>query len=305
MQQQHPMLNIAIKAARRAGSIISRAALDLETVRVSTKGAGDFVTEVDQAVEKDILDTLLHSYPEHGFLAEESGLMGNENSPYRWIIDPLDGTVNFIHGFPYYAVSIALSFEGEVITGCIFAPASNDLYTTEKGRGSMLNNRRLRVSKRSRFSEALLGSNIPNRRSGKTSASWQLSSELTLASSGVRRLGASVLDLAYVAAGRMDGYVGADLQAWDMAVGSLLIKEAGGLVSDMDGEENYMGAGTIVAGNPKIFAQLLAKVQPAAGVSLKGEQAQTSSQQLPASSSDSEAGHEKKISRRVLHRKVS
>ena len=305
MQQQHPMLNIAIKAARRAGSIISRAALDLETVRVSTKGAGDFVTEVDEAVEKDILDTLLYSYPEHGFLAEESGLIGNENSPYRWIIDPLDGTVNFIHGFPHYAVSIALSFEGEVITGCIFAPASNDLYTTEKGRGSMLNNRRLRVSKRSRFSEALLGSNLPNRRSVKTPASLQLSGELTIASSGLRRLGSSVLDLAYVAAGRMDGYVGAGLQAWDMAVGSLLIKEAGGLVSDMKGRENYMNSGTIVAGNPKIFTQLLAKVQPAAGLSLKDEQAQTSSEQLPAARSNSEVMQEKRASRRVLHRKIS
>jgi|JI6StandDraft_1071083.scaffolds.fasta_scaffold63452_2 myo-inositol-1(or 4)-monophosphatase len=321
MQQQHPMLNIAIKAARRAGSIITRAALDLETVRVSTKGPGDFVTEVDEAVEKDIVDTLLYSYPEHGILAEESGLIGNENSAYRWIIDPLDGTTNFIHGFPQYAVSIALTFEGEVITGCIFAPATNDLYTTEKGRGSALNNRRLRVTKRTRFAEALLGSNIPNRRGGASPSALQLSGELALTSSGLRRLGSSVLELAYVAAGRLDGYVGAGLQPWDMAVGSLLIKEAGGLVSDTDGQENYMNSGGIVAGTPKIFAQLLAKVQPVMGSGFVSASAAISALSNGGSISSAapsaenpefvspvlttDAIAEKAVPRRVLRRKIT
>jgi myo-inositol-1(or 4)-monophosphatase len=265
MQQQHPMLNIAIKAARRAGSIITRASMDLDSVKVSSKGPGDFVTEVDKMVEADIIDTLLYSYPQHGFLGEESGVTGNENSPYRWIIDPLDGTTNFIHGLPHYAVSIALTFEGEVITGCIFAPATNDLYTTEKGRGSSLNSRRLRVSKRHKFHEAVIGVNVPNARGASSAAVMQAAAELNMQTAGTRRWGASVLDLAFVAAGRLDGYWGAGLKPWDMAVASLLIKEAGGLVSDADGKTDFMATGHIVAGTPKIFAQLLTRVQPILG----------------------------------------
>ena len=267
MQQQHPMLNIAIKAARRAGSIITRASIDLDTVKVTTKAPGDFVTEVDQTVEADIIDTLQYSFKDHSFLGEESGLTGNEKSPYRWIIDPLDGTTNFIHGIPHYAVSIALSFEDEVIAGCIFAPATNDLYTAEKGRGASLNNRRLRVSKRHKFHEALVGVNVPNARGGNSPSVVLAVAELHLQTAGTRHMGSSVLDLAYVAAGRFDGYWGAGLKPWDLAVGCLMIKEAGGLVSDADGKSGFMNSGQVVAGTPKVFAPLLERVQPAMGSS--------------------------------------
>jgi myo-inositol-1(or 4)-monophosphatase len=258
----HPMLNVAVKAARRASSLINRASMDIDTVRVGNKGPGDYVTEVDHAVERDLIQTLQQAYPQHGFLAEESGLSGNEASPYRWIIDPLDGTTNFIHGLPHYAVSLALTFNGEVTVACVYQPATNELFTAAKGEGAYLNSRRLRVSRRGHFHEALLATSSPNQLLIRKPALVTLQGELNVATSGVRRMGSAVLDMAYLAAGRIDGYYGAGLQPWDIATGVLLVKEAGGLIADGNGEQRFMELGSVIAGNPKIFAQLLPRVQP-------------------------------------------
>jgi myo-inositol-1(or 4)-monophosphatase len=256
----HPMLNTATKAARRAGALINRASMDVDSLRVGTKGPGDFVTEVDQAVESDIINTLLEAYPQHGITSEEIGQAGNANSPYQWFIDPLDGTTNFIHGIPHYAVSMAMKYEGETQIALIYQPATNDLYTAEKGRGAALNNRRLRVTRRMRLAEALIGTSFRNRRNASWDALMSALSELSLTTAGVRRMGSASLDLAQVAAGRLDACYGVGLGSWDMAAGALLVSEAGGLVSDLHGGDDFMAKGHIVAGSPKIFPQLMAKL---------------------------------------------
>jgi myo-inositol-1(or 4)-monophosphatase len=256
------MLNVAVKAARRAGLIVTRAALDIETVKVGSKGPGDFVTEVDHAAEADIIQTLQMSFPQHAFIAEESGRTGPEGASHEWIIDPIDGTTNFIHGIPHYAISIALRVDGVVTQACVFAPGTNDLFTASKGEGAFLNNRRLRVSKRIKFGDALLAASFARSSFSSSRELMQLFGELSVKTAGIRRLGSSVLDLAYVAAGRLDGAFGVGLKPWDMATGQLLVTEAGGLFSDAAGEANYFLNGSVVAGAPKIFAPLLEQLRP-------------------------------------------
>jgi myo-inositol-1(or 4)-monophosphatase len=260
----HPMLNVAVKAARRAGQIVSRAALDIETVKVGAKGPGDFVTEVDHAVEADIIQTLQMSFPQHAVLAEESGRTGDANATHEWIIDPIDGTTNFIHGLPHYAIAIALRVEGVVTQACVFAPATNDLYTASKGEGAFLNNRRLRVSKRLRLNEALLAASFARGSFSNHPSLQRVIGELSVNAAGVRRLGSTVLDLAYVAAGRLDACFSIGPKPWDIATGQLLVTEAGGLFSDIAGEAHYFENGTVVAGTPKIFAPLLTHLAPVA-----------------------------------------
>lgn len=259
----HPALNIAIKAARRAGQIINRASNDLDILKVSTKKPNDFVTEVDKAAEAVIIETLREAYPGHGILAEESGETVGSNqrdAEYQWIIDPLDGTTNFIHGFPQYAVSIALTKNGVVEQAVVFDPNRNELFTASKGNGAFLNERRIRVSKRIRMNESLIGTGFPYRSFTHVDAYLGLMKELMEKAAGLRRPGAASLDLAYVACGRYDGFFEFGLAPWDMAAGALLISEAGGLVSDLKGESNYLSTGNIVAGTPKIFAPLLQMV---------------------------------------------
>ena len=251
----HPALNIAVKAARRAGQIINRASLDLDLVKVSSKRHNDFVTEVDRAAEAAIIGVLRDAYPDHAILAEESGASGQ--SDYQWIIDPLDGTTNFVHGFPQYAVSIALAHKGIVTQAVIYDPTRNELYTASRGRGAFLNDRRIRVAGRDRLQEALLGTGFPFRVFEHADAYLGMFRELMQKTAGIRRPGAASLDLAYVAAGRLDGFWEIGLSPWDMAAGSLLITEAGGLVGDLRGEARYLESGHIVGANPKIFGQLL------------------------------------------------
>lgn len=254
----HPTLNIAIKAARRAGSIINRASLNLDLLKVSTKQQSDFVTEVDKAAEAAIIEILRESYPDHSILAEETGeSAGARGGEYQWIIDPLDGTTNFIHGMPQYAVSIALAHKGVVTQAVVFDPTCNELFTASKGRGAYLNDHRLRVSKRTKLQDALIGTGFPYRAFQHIDAYLGMLRELLQTTAGVRRPGAAALDLAYVAAGRYDGFWEIGLSPWDMAAGSLLITEAGGLVGDLSGEADYLRTGNIVAGTPKVFAQLL------------------------------------------------
>ena len=252
------MLNVAVKAARAAGAVINRAALDVEAVRISQKQLNDFVTEVDHASEKVIIETLLGAYPGHGILAEESGSAhGAKDSECVWIIDPLDGTTNFIHGFPVYCVSIALAVRGKVEQAVIYDPSRNDLFTATKGRGAYQNDRRLRVSKRVRLGDCLLSTGFPYRPGDNFKSYLAMMGEVMQVTSGLRRPGAAALDLAYVAAGYTDGFFEKGLQPWDVAAGSLLVTEAGGLVGNFSGEANFLDQQECMAASPKIYGQLV------------------------------------------------
>jgi len=256
------MLNVAIKAARAAGAIINRAALDVESVRVSQKQSNDFVTEVDQASENTIIETLLTAYPDHGILAEESGsTRGNPDAEAVWIIDPLDGTTNFIHGFPVYCVSIALQVKGRLEQAVVYDPTRNDLFTATRGRGAFMNERRIRVGKRTRLQECLLSTGFPFRQEDDFNTYLRLMGDMMQRSAGLRRPGAAALDLAYVAAGFSDGFFELGLQPWDMAAGALLITEAGGLVGNFTGEADFLQHRECLAGNPRIYAQMVAVLQ--------------------------------------------
>ncbi len=262
-QALHPMLNIAIKAARAAGAIINRASLDLERLQVNTKAPNDFVTEVDHAAEAAIIDTLLGAYPGHGILAEESGsARGARDSEYVWIIDPLDGTTNFIHGLPTYAVSIGLSFRNLVQQAVVYDPARNDLFYATRGRGAYLNDKRLRVSKRTRIADALIGTGFPFRKGDDLDQYLKILETVMKSCAGVRRPGAAALDLCYVAAGWYDGFFETGLSPWDVAAGSLLVTEAGGLVGNFTGEADFLHQREVVAGSPKIYGQLVQKLAP-------------------------------------------
>ena len=256
----NPTLSIAIKAARRAGGIINRASRDVELIKVSAKRDKDFVTEVDKAAEEAIIGVLKEAYPEHAILAEESGASGV--SEYVWIIDPLDGTTNFIHGVPQYAISIALAHKGVLTHAVVYDPTKNELFTAVKGGGAYLNERRIRVSKRIKLNEVIVGTGFPFRYFEHVDAYMGMLRDFMHKTAGVRRPGAAALDLAWVAAGRFDGFWELGLSPWDMAAGSLLITEAGGLVGDLSGEANYMKTGNIIGGNPKIFSQLLQLITP-------------------------------------------
>jgi myo-inositol-1(or 4)-monophosphatase len=262
-QALHPMLNIAIKAARAAGAIINRASLDLDLLKVNTKSPNDFVTEVDQAAEQAIIEVLLTAYPGHGILAEESGRThGARHSDYVWIIDPLDGTTNFIHGFPVYAVSIALAFKGQIQQAVVYDPTRNDLFFASKGRGAFLNDKRLRVSKRTRMQESLVGTGFPFRKGDNFKRYVQMFEAVMQNCAGLRRPGAAALDLCYVAAGYYDGFFETGLNPWDVAAGSLMITEAGGLIGNFTGEADYLYQREVVAGNPKIYGQLVQILAP-------------------------------------------
>ncbi len=260
MSLQHPMVNIAVKAARRAGRVITQASGNLDVLTVRHKSLNDLVSEVDKAAEDAIIATLKSSYPEHAILAEESGATGE--SEYVWVIDPLDGTTNFLHGFQQYCVSIALVHKGVISHAVIYDPTRNDLYTASRGRGSYLNEKRLRVARRDKLIDGLIGTGFPFRMFEHMDAYVGMLKDLMTKSAGVRRAGAAALDLANVAAGRLDGFWEIGLAPWDMAAGCLMITEAGGLVGDMEGNEGFMQSGNIVAGSPKIFAQLLQALEP-------------------------------------------
>ncbi len=254
------MVTIAVRAARRAAGIISRAAGNLDVLTVRHKSLNDLVSEVDRAAEEAIIDTLKSSYPDHAILAEESGATGD--SEYVWIIDPLDGTTNFLHGLPIFAVSIALMHKGQLQHGVIYDPTRNDLYTASRGDGAFLNDRRLRVSKRDKLIDGLIGTGFPFRMFDYIDPYLGILKDLMTRTAGVRRPGSAALDLAAVAAGRLDGFWEIGLSPWDMAAGVLMITEAGGMVGDLEGNDRYLERGHIVAGNPKIFGQLIQVIKP-------------------------------------------
>jgi myo-inositol-1(or 4)-monophosphatase len=256
----HPMLNIAVKAARRAGNLIHRAADNLDHLTVTKKSNADYVSEVDKAAERTIIQTILDVYPTHAILAEESGAQGE--SEYLWIIDPLDGTTNFLHGFPQYSVSIALQHNGVLTQAVIYDPTRNDLFTATRGRGAFLNDRRIRVSKRAELADSLIGTGFPYTKFTHMDAYLDIMRDMMQKTAGLRRPGSAALDLAYTAAGRYDGFFETGLKPWDIAAGCLLITEAGGLVGDMEGNDSYLRSGHLCAGNPKVFAQMLQVIAP-------------------------------------------
>ncbi|MGH8807397.1 MAG: inositol monophosphatase family protein [Noviherbaspirillum sp.] len=260
----HPMLNTAVKAARRAASIINRASFDIDRIKVTEKKHNDFVTEVDQAAELAIIDVLKNAYPDHAVLAEESGASANlhDENENVWIIDPLDGTTNFIHGFPQYCVSIALQQRGQITQAVVYDPTRNDLFTATKGAGAYLNEKRIRVSRRDKMVDALIGTGFPFREKDDLDEYMKMFRVMTEKCAGLRRPGAAALDLAYVACGRLDGFFEKGLHTWDMAAGSLLITEAGGIVGNFSGESDYLYKGNVIAGTPKIFAQMINLLSP-------------------------------------------
>ena len=250
------MLNTAVKAARKAGSIITRASVDIDKLTIRKKRQNDFVSEVDHAAEDAIISILREAYPTHGILAEESGEKDIQ-SEYVWIIDPLDGTTNFLHGNPQYCVSIALRHRGALTHGVVFDPNRNELFTTSKGAGAYLNDRRIRVTKTDKLEDSLMSTGFPFREIGELDNYLRMLKQVTLATSGIRRPGAAALDLAWVACGRTDGFWELGLSPWDMAAGALLVREAGGLVGDLDGNDKFMDSGRILAANARLFSAML------------------------------------------------
>ena len=260
----HPMLNTAIKAARRAATVINRASFDLDRVIVTEKNHKDFVTDVDQAAEQEIIGVLSKAYPDHAFLAEESGASKNnhDEAEYCWIIDPLDGTTNFMHGFPQYCISIALAQRGVITQGVIYDPVRNDLFTATKGAGAYLNEKRIRVTKLDRIANALLSTGYQAGSAKALDEYLKMYGIMAERSHGVRRPGSAALDLAYVASGRLDGFYEKGLKPWDIAAGALMITESGGIVGEFSGESDYLYKGDVIAASPKIFGQMITLLTP-------------------------------------------
>ncbi len=257
----HPMLTIATRAARAAGDIILRNIDKLDRLTIEVKGDNDFVTKVDRKAEEVILNTLQQAYPTHGIIAEESGTH-NEDSEYQWIVDPLDGTTNFLHGFPQYAVSIGLQHKGRMEVGVVFDPIKNELFTAARGDGAQLNGRRIRVTPRKGLANALIGTGFPFKQPQYLDTYLASFKAVHPKVAGIRRAGSAALDLAYVAAGRLDGFWEIGLNNWDMAAGVLLIREAGGIVTDFSGEGNYLQTGNVVAAASKVYPALYETIKP-------------------------------------------
>lgn len=253
-----PLLNIAINAALAASNTIIRAIDRLDKLTVTEKQPNDYVTETDQQAERDIIAVIRKAYPKHSILGEESGEITGEEDEYVWIIDPIDGTRNFIHGFPHFAVSIAISHKGKMEHGVIYDPLRQEMFTASRGKGARLNDRRIRVSVHKKLEECLLGTGFPYRHSPDQVTAYVNSLKSLIPHCGdIRRAGAATLDLAYVACGRLDGFWEAGLKPWDIAAGALIVREAGGLTCDFEGGETFMESGNIVAATPKILKLLL------------------------------------------------
>ena len=256
----HALLNIAVSAARKAGSFISRALERVDTLQVDSKGYNDFVSEVDRRAEQEIIQVIHKAYPHHAVLAEESGEHGDNESV--WIIDPLDGTTNFLHGFPQFAVSIAMQHNGRFEVAVVYDPLRDELFTAIRGSGAQLNGRRLRVSKAKSLDGTLIGTGFPFKDQSHLEAYLKMFKALLPRTAGIRRAGSAALDLAYVAAGRLDGFWEIGLKPWDMAAGILLIQEAGGIIGDLRGGPDFFASGNVVTGNARVFEGLVAAIQP-------------------------------------------
>lgn len=264
---QQPMLNIAVRAARAAGDILLRSADKAAHLAIENKGKNDFATEIDRFCEREIISIIKSAYPDHSILAEESGQ--HDGNEYQWIIDPLDGTTNFIHGFPQYAVSIALKHKGRLEIGVVFDPLRDELFTAKRGGGAMLNNRRLRVSNLTNMRGALIGTGFPFKVPHHLDAYLEMFRAITLETAGIRRAGSAALDLAYLAAGRLDGFWEIELKEWDMAAGILLVKEAGGVATDFSFNDGYLESGNVIAASPRMHQLMYQLIEPHVTSALK------------------------------------
>jgi myo-inositol-1(or 4)-monophosphatase len=257
----HGMVNIAVRAARRAGELMVRQLNQLESLRIVEKSRNDFVTQVDQAAEAAIIEVIRDHYPEHAILAEESGASGDHE--YQWIVDPLDGTTNYLHGFPVFSVSIAVARRGELEHGVVYDPLRQEIFTASRGEGAQLDGRRIRVSKRTSLRQSLVATGFPYRANLVHMDRYlEMLRAVMLECSGVRRPGSAALDLCYVAAGRVDAFFELGLSKWDIAAGALIIREAGGRISDFHGRDGYLDSGNVVAGTPKVYAALSKLLAP-------------------------------------------
>ena len=263
----HPMLNIAIGAARSAGNVIVRNLERVDRLTIGTKQRNDFVTEVDRLAEHEIIRVIHRAYPDHAILAEESGAQGDNE--YEWVIDPLDGTTNFLHGFPQFAVSIALRHRGRLDQAVVYDPLRQELFTASRGSGATLNDRRIRVSRANGLTGSLLGTGFPFRQQQHLDAYLEMFRVLFPDAAGIRRAGAAALDLAYVAAGRLDGFWEIGLCPWDIAAGALLVLEAGGMVSDFNGGGDYLESGNVVCAGPRLHAAMVTAIGPHRGEALR------------------------------------
>jgi myo-inositol-1(or 4)-monophosphatase len=254
------MINIAVRAARAAGNVLLRYYDRIDTLNITTKGKNEFVSEVDRAAEEVIIETLRKAYPDHAILAEESG--HTDGNDFQWVIDPLDGTTNYLHGFPQFSVSIALKHKGVLEHGVVYDPLREEMFTASRGAGALLNDRRMRVTGRKGLEGALIGTGFPYREHSHLEAYLGMFRELIQKTAGIRRPGSAALDLAYVAAGRLDGFWELDLSEWDIAAGTLLIREAGGTVTDIRGGDSHLQSGNLIAGGIKIHGALLQAIRP-------------------------------------------
>jgi len=258
----HPMLNIGIRAARAAGNVITRNMDRIDTLQVDQKARNDFVSDVDRNAEAEIINVLKKAYPDHAILGEESGLIGNNDAEYKWIVDPLDGTTNFLHGSPYFSVSIALMHKNRIDQGVVYNPVSQELFTASRGDGAWLDGKRLRVSKTNHLDKALLGTGFPYRTGQDLDFYQRTLRHYTEKSGGIRRAGSAALDLASVAAGRLDGVWLVGLNAWDIAAGALIVREAGGLLNDFNGGDTWLDSGEVLAATPKVHHEMLQVMKP-------------------------------------------
>jgi len=247
-----PLLNVMVQAAMKAGRSLSRDFGEVQNLQVSMKGPGDYVSQADRKAEDIIFAELSKARPGYGFLMEERGAVVGDDDQHRWIVDPLDGTTNFLHGIPIFAVSIALERQGQLVAGVVYNPAMDELYTAERGGGAFMNDRRLRVAARGKLTDAVIGCGVPHLGRGQHGRFLVELRNVMAEVAGIRRLGAASLDLAYVAAGRLDGFWEAGLSPWDIAAGMLLIREAGGFLSDMEGGQDMMASGSLIAGNEAV-----------------------------------------------------
>ncbi len=256
----NPTTNIAIRAARQAGNVIMRSFSRLDSLTVSEKQTNDYVSEVDRNAEQAIIETIRRAYPAHAILAEESGEHGKDD--FQWVVDPLDGTTNYLHGFPQFAISIALMHRGRLESGVVYDPLRDEMFTADRGGGALLNDRRLRVADQKGLKGALLGTGIPFRDQRYMDAYLEMLKALTRETAGIRRPGSAALDFAYVAAGRLDGFWELGLSIWDFAAGALLVQEAGGVVSDIAGGSRHFETGNVITGNIRLHRELVATIRP-------------------------------------------
>lgn len=257
----NPFITTAVKAARKAGRTILRYIDQLDRLSIESKGRNDFVSEVDRLCEREIVDILRTAYPSHGIKGEEGGEQKGDS--FTWVIDPLDGTTNYLHGFPMFAVSIALQHRNKIEHGVVLDPLHEELFTASRGQGASLNDRRIRVSRVQQLQKSLLGTGFPFRSEHNIELWLDTLKSFIKTTSGIRRAGSAALDLAYVASGRLDGFWEFDLKPWDIAAGGLLIQEAGGIITGMDGDSDFINKSDIIAGNRNIHIQILKQLQTA------------------------------------------